>query len=180
MNRASMTNLAKTMAVVFICLSIDGCGDEDNPARNQDNGTAPTITAVSPANGTSNVPRSSTIGIRFNVPMDTNSVMGAFHLAGGSDVGLWMDSIGHHMGTGGMGMTNMDHMMQWMDSIQYNGQWHWNTNRDSCWFDPDSSLMPDTDHMIYLYGNMRSHDGMMMDIDTMQYGGPMYHFRTAP
>lgn len=180
MNRTFVASLARTVAVVFICLSIDGCGDDDNPARNQNNGTAPAITAVSPANGTVNVSRSSAIGIRFSVSMDTNSVMGSFHLSGGPEMALWMDSVGHHQGMGGMGMMNMDHMMQWMDTIEYSGQWHWNASRDSCWFVPDSMLMSNADHMIYMYGTVRSQGGMMMDMDTMQYGGPMYHFRTTP
>jgi hypothetical protein len=112
--------------------------------------------------------------------MDTHSVMGAFHLAGGPEMALWMDSVGHHQGMGGMGMMNMDHMMQWMDSVEYSGQWHWNAVKDSCWFVSDSMLFPDADHMIYMYGTVRSHDGMIMDMDSMQFGGPMIHFHTAP
>jgi hypothetical protein len=106
--------------------------------------------------------------------------MGAFHLSGGAEMALWMDSLGHHQGMGGMGMMNMDHMMRWMDSVEYTGQWYWNATKDSCWFVADSMLKPDADHMLYLYGTMRSHQGTMMNMDTMQYGGPMYHFRTQP
>jgi len=93
----------------------------------------------------------------------------------------WMDSVEHHQSMmGGGGMMNMGHMMEWLDSIEYHGQWHWNPTLDSCWFASDSLLLPDADHMIYLYGDVQSQSGMMMRMDTMQYGGPMYHFHTQP
>ena len=157
-----------------------GCSDDKSPTGNQNNGTSPSLAVVSPADGATNVSRTASISMRFTSPMDTNSVMGAFHLSGGAEMALWMDSVGHHQGMGGMGMMNMDHMMQWMDSIEYSGQWYWNTPKDSCWFVADSMFIPDADHMVYLYGTLRSHEGMMMDMDDMQYGGPMYHFHTQP
>ena len=71
---------------------------------------------------------------------------------------LWMDSLSHHMGMGGMGMMNMDQMMQWMDSIEFSGQWRRNASKDSCWFVADSMLLPDADHMVYMYGALRRSD----------------------
>ena len=161
-------------------LLFGGCGSDSNSTGNQLTSTVPSVATVSPANGATNVSRTTTIGMRFTTPMDTNSVMGAFHLSGGSDMHLWMDSVGHHQGMGHMGMMDMDHMMQWLDSIEFHGEWHWNDTRDSCWFVPDSTLMSDADHMIYLYGEMQSQMGMRMSMDTMQYGGPMFHFHTQP
>lgn len=167
-------------AAVIAAIIAAGCGDDNNPTGNKVNPARPALAAISPVDGASNISRTATISMRFTVPMDTNSVMSAFHLSGGPEMALWMDSIGHHQGMGSMGMMNMDHMLRWMDSVEYSGQWHWNATRDSCWFVADSMLIPDTDHMIYLYGTMQSYDGAMMNMDTMQYGGPMYHFRTQP
>ncbi|MFZ1682893.1 MAG: Ig-like domain-containing protein [Candidatus Zixiibacteriota bacterium] len=168
----------RLFAVCLMCLFLDDCADHKNSTASQKDAVVPIVTAVSPVNGATSVSRRASIGMRFNTTMDTGSVMGAFHLAGGTQMDLWMDSVGHHQGMGGMGMMDMDHMMQWLDSIQYPGQWHWNGVRDSCWFVPDSLLLPNANHMIYLYGSMRSHDGMMMNTDSMSYGGPMYHFHT--
>jgi hypothetical protein len=179
MNRFTTGLVTFGVATASVVL-LGGCSSDSNTIGNQFTGAAPSVAAVSPADGAINVSRTTTIGMRFTTPMDTNSVMGAFHLAGGPEMGLWMDSVGHHQGMMGGGMMNMGHMMQWMDSIEYHGQWHWNANRDSCWFAADSMLVPNADHMIYLYGDMRSQSGMMMKMDTMQYGGPMYHFHTQP
>ena len=95
-------------------------------------------------------------------------------------MGLWMDSIVHHQGMGGMGMIKMGHMMQWMDSIQYHGQLHWNSTMDSCWFVADSGLMPNANQMVYMYTGVKGRNGQMMVMDTFQYGGYMDHFMTKP
>lgn len=174
------------MGVLPVCVAVassllfSGCGNDSNSTGNQLTSTIPSVAAVSPANGATQVPRITNIGMRFNTPMDTSSVMRAFHLSGGTPLSLWMDSVGHHQGMGHMGMMDMDHMMQWMDSIEFHGQWHWNDTRDSCWFAPDSILVADADHMIYLHGDMYSQMGMRMNMDTTQYGGPMFHFHTQP
>jgi len=180
MIRFRTTLLVAICAAVMVPLASIGCGDDNTPMGGQTNGTAPVITAITPVDEAINVSRSATVGISFIVPMDVNSVMDAFHLSGGSEMHSWMDSLSHHRRGGGMGMMSMGHMMEWMDSIEYDGHWHWNERRDSCWFDPDSTLSPDADHMIYLYGSVRSHDGTAMMMDRMMYGGPMFHFRTAP
>lgn len=114
------------------------------------------------------------------MPMDTLSVRHSFHLAGGSEMQRWMDSLSHHQGMGGMGMMDMDHMMQWMDTMHVDGQFFWNTRVDSCTFVLDSSMMPDADHMIYMYEGIKGTNGRMMDMDTFTYGGYMHHFRTGP
>lgn len=172
--------VAGCLLALSVAMFAIGCSDDKNATGSQNDATTPSLALVSPAAGATNVARTATISMRFTIPMDTNSVMGAFHLSGGPEMALWMDSVGHHQGMGGMGMMNMDHMMQWMDSVEYSGSWHWNAAKDSCWFVPDSMFMADADHMIYMYGNMRSKDGMMMAMDTMPYGGPMIHFHTAP
>ena len=180
MMRFRTTTFLVMCAAVIGSLASIGCGDDNTPMGGQTNGTAPVITGITPADAVIDASRSANVGIGFSVPMDPNSVMDAFHLSGGSEMHRWMDSLGHHRRMGGMGMMDMGHMMEWMDSIGYDGRWHWNERRDSCWFDPDSTLLSDADHMIYLYGPVRSHDGTAMMMDRMMYGGPMFHFRTTP
>lgn len=172
--------IAATMVALGVAFLAGGCSDDKNATGSHNNVTIPSLAFVTPADGTTNVARTATISMCFTAPMDTNSVMGAFHLSGGREMALWMDSVGHHQGMGGMGMMNMDHMMRWMDSVEYSGAWHWNAAKDSCWFVSDSMLLPDADHMIYMYGAMRSLSGLMMDMDTMAYGGTMVHFHTTP
>lgn len=180
MKKSNHLGVAGWLLAMCVTTIAIGCSDDRNATGGQNNATNPSLALVSPAGGATNVARATTISMRFTTSMDTNSVMGAFHLSGGPEMALWMDSVGHHQGMGGMGMMNMDHMMQWMDSVEYSGQWHWNAAKDSCWFVPDSMLMSDADHMIYMYGTVRSQGGMMMDMDTMQYGGLMTHFHTQP
>lgn len=92
----------------------------------------------------------------------------------------WMDSLSHHQGMMGGGMMNMDHMMDWMDTLQYTGQFHWNSTMDSCEFEPDSSMMSNANHMIYMYNGMRAGNGKMMDMSSLPFNGIMHHFRTRP
>ncbi len=49
---------------------------------------------------------------------------------------------------------------------------------DCCTFNADSLLMPNSDCMLYIYGDARVLNGMMMEISGCQYGGEMVHFRT--
>jgi hypothetical protein len=51
---------------------------------------------------------------------------------------------------------------------------------DSCVFMPDSAMMPNTDYMMFLNGDVHSQGGMMMNMSQMQYDGHMIHFTTAP
>jgi hypothetical protein len=84
------------------------------------------------------------------------------------------------MGMGGMGMMGMNHMMHWMDSIQHAGDFHWNSGMDTCVFAPDSSMMPNTDYMMFMYGDVHGHNGEMMNMSQFQYDGHMIHFTTGP
>ncbi len=77
-------------------------------------------------------------------------------------------------------MMNMGHMMNWLDSIDFEGEFDWNEMLDSCTFVADSTLMPNTDCMMYIYGDVRGLNGMMMNMNNNQYGGKMVHFRTQP
>jgi len=173
--------LIATLGVGLIAVIIIGGCSNDSKSTNSTLPTgAPQLLSASPANGATSVDPASPMSMKFNMPMDTQSVHSNFHLAGGTEMALWMDSLSHHMGMGGMGMVDMGHMMQWMDSVQYRGQLHWNAALDSCWFATDSGLMPNTNQMMYLYSGVKGQNGHMMVMDTFQYGGYMDHFMTKP
>ena len=179
MTRATVLLVGMTLATTMIWLW--GCSDDDHGPRHGNNDTqAPQIVGVYPQDGAIGVSTAASISLKFDSPMDTTSVMAAFHLAGSSPMHDWMDTLDHYHGMGGMGMMDMDHMMEWMDSIQYPGHFNWNSAMDSCQFIMDSPLMPNTDHMMFMYGDVKSHGGMMMDMHGLEYDGEMYHFRTGP
>ncbi|MCB2229886.1 Ig-like domain-containing protein [bacterium] len=141
---------------------------------------APRLISTYPTDGSVGVDPAASLTIVFDIPMDTISVVNNFHMIGGDDMHMWMDSLDHHMGMGGMGMMGMDHMMDWMDSIQYHWEYHWNDDMDTCLFIPDSALMPNTDYMMFLSGDVHGHNGEMMNMQQMQYDGHMVHFTTGP
>lgn len=158
---------------------ISGCSDSDNEKSTNADGV-PTLLRVSPSESATDVDRNGGIHMRFSMPMDTATVRRNFHLAGGAEMENWMDSLSHHQGMMGGGMMNMDHMMDWMDTLQYTGQFHWNSTMDSCEFEPDSSMMSNANHMIYMYNGMRAGNGKMMDMSSLPFNGIMHHFRTRP
>jgi hypothetical protein len=170
-----------TVALGLTMLAIvGGCSRNDSSTNSNLPTGAPQLLSVFPANDATSVDPASSVSMKFSMPMDTQSVHSNFHLAGGAEMETWMDSMSRNMGMGGMGMVDMGHMMQWMDSIQYQGQLHWNGTMDSCWFSADSGLMPNTNQMMYLYAGVKGQNGHMMVMDTFQYGGYMDHFMTKP
>lgn len=160
-----------------------GCSNDDKSEIDPGNVVteAPEILAVEPRDGQMGALTTTAVGIKFDMPMDPASLRAGFHLSGGDEMHAWMDSLGHH-GGGMMGdpMVDMDHMLAWMDSVHYQGDWHWNDLMDSCYFVPDQPLMPHTDHMIYLYGDILSAHGTHMEMGNHAFGGPMFHFQTGP
>ena len=171
--------VAITMLTMTLATFITGCGDDDTVSGSP-NTAAPVVLSVTPADGSSAVPTSTTISVKFGMPMDTLSVMHNFHLSGGQNMHEWMDSVSHFGGMGHMSMGHMDNMMQWMDSIETHGDFHWNYVMDSCEFIPSSSISASEEHMIFIYeGGMMGHGGGMMgsqhDDDQYHY----YHFSTG-
>lgn len=163
------------IAAVF-ALTLWGCGDNHDATRSD---LQPALLSVSPGDNAAGVNRDATIRIHFNMPMDTASVRRNFHLTGGEEMEAWMDSLTHHRGMGGMDMINMGHMMDWIDSIQYSGQFHWDATMETCEFTPDSAMMPDADHMIYLYDGVKAFNTEMMEMNSQPFGGMVFHFRTG-
>lgn len=170
--------LISAVTIITIIVSamflITGCSDENKAENSGQNNGNPELSSVYPPSGAVGVDRGDSIHIKFNMPMDTSSVRMSFHMAGGPGMREWMDSLDDYMG----GMMQMEHMMRWMDSIEYDGGFHWNGRMDSCIFVPTSEMMPNSEYMIYMYGEMRGMNGRMMETDSLQYDGFMHHFTT--
>ncbi|MDF1545858.1 MAG: Ig-like domain-containing protein [bacterium] len=141
---------------------------------------APKLVSAIPSDGSTGVPPNSAIMFAFDMPMDTPTVMTNLHVIGGDDMHMWMDSLDHHLGMGGMGMMGMGEMMNWMDSIQYDGLFEWSGGMDTCIFTLDSTMMPNSDYMMFLYGDVHANNGEMMNMSQQQYDGHMIHFTTGP
>lgn len=165
------------MLLAIAALWFFGCDDDDHGPMHGDNiSQSPQIVSVFPEDNATDVSTTASISIKFDSPMDTSSVMDGFHYSGGLQMHDWMDTLEHYSS---MGMMDMNHMMNWMDSIEHHGQFHWSENMDSCEFVPDSPMEPDTEYMILIYGNIRSYNGMLMDMHHLDYDGYMYHFQTG-
>ncbi len=152
-----------------------GCSDNDPVSSS--GVQQPTITSVSPADEATGVAISTSITLRFDVPMDPQSVMANFYFAGGNEMHEWMDALADHHGRS---MLGMNHMMDWIDRIHLPGEYHWNDTHDLCEFVPESGLSPETEYMVFIHGGARSHDGRSIDTHHTEYGGLIYRFRTAP
>jgi hypothetical protein len=180
-----MLRQSSSTLVVLCCLAAfwsAGCFSE-NPASETDGVGlgAPEIISVVPENGAYGVDRDTEVTIRFSGPMDTASVNSNCYLSGGSDMLRWLDSLEHMPGMmNGMGDSACDHMMSWMDSMSYSGRFEWNANLDSCVFHPDSALLPNCDHLLYMRGEMLSRNGQVMAMDSGSHGGLMMYFQTGP
>lgn len=180
----------RVTTVVSICLLAAsamlafGCSRSNDKTMNGNSSIQPTILRVTPADGATRVPRSASIGIKFNMPMDTVTVMSGLHFSGGKDMQRWMDSVDVMGGMNHMGMMNREQMMQCLDSLQMKGHFLWNANLDSCQFTPDSMMATNTEHMTFMYGQVKSYGGMMMNMGGSGMMGSdsgfTYHFITAP
>lgn len=79
-----------------------------------------------------------------------------------------------------MSMEHMDHLMEWMDSVNMSGEFHWNEAMDSCEFVPESGMMANREHMILMYeGDMIGHGGGMMGGNHSSIEYSEYHFTTG-
>jgi hypothetical protein len=176
----AMLTRSRLLSATLFAVLVVGCsiGDKNtSPATNPE--ARPLIVSMDPAAGATGVPTSTSVGIKFDMPMDSASVASCFFLSGGEPMHAWMDSLGHHHGMMGGHMVNMGHMMAWMDTLCLAGDLHWNADHDSCYFAPRAPLRPLTDHMAYLNGAVRSSHGEEMDMAQFDDGGPMLHFRTG-
>jgi hypothetical protein len=157
-------------ALALLLIVVASCSNSDSHVTNQgDSQVAPALVSVFPVDGSQGLSPSTHVSIRFNGPMDTSTVNHHFYFAGGATMHEWMDSLehGHHGGMhGDDDWMDMDHMYEWLDSIQWHGGFHWNGDLDSCYFTPDSLLMPHTDYMYVLFGDIRGMNGHQMHMGT--------------
>lgn len=176
-----ISGLAGTTILLLALMAFIGCSDNNDTIANN-SGENIAVAAVYPADGSTDVPTAASIAIKFTGPVDTLSVMHNMYLAGGQPMHQWRDSLTHYGGFGMMNMSMEDHMMNWIDSIEAPGQFHWNTALDSCRFVPDSDLSPNTDYLCLYYegGMMGRHGGMMGGTGHDDSGYHMFGFTTAP
>lgn len=169
------------LVAVAVVFAVGACYEE-NPVTDPyfEDFEIPTITGVTPENGSSGVDRNTALNLSFSGPMDTATVTENLYLTGGNGMRQWMDSLGHMQGGGHSGDCDAECMIRWLDSISYSGQLYWNDNLDSCTFQPDSPLMADEDHMLFITGPVRGITGGPMNFDTCQYGGYISFFHTGP
>jgi hypothetical protein len=162
--------------LAVIILLVASCSD-DSPGESSN--LSPDLLRITPAEGASSVPTETSIHMAFNMPMDTQSVRMYTYFSGGELMHEWMDSLDHYGGMGHMNMNRMDHMIVWIDSIEWGGRFHWNENLDSCEFMPDSTLHYRTDYMIMFNENgIMGHNGMGMHMGHYDEGYHYYHFHT--
>ena len=175
------TYIAGTILLLLIGLIFAGCSDDDHDLMSTDGDTPPAIAAISPTDGSTGVPVTTSVSLKFTGPVDTLSVMRNLYLAGGQPMHEWRDSLEHHGGFGMIGMMMHDRMMHWIDSIQVPGEFHWNAAMDSCAFVSDSALMHGSEYLCLLYeGGMRGQHGGMMGGDHGDSGYHMLEFTTEP
>jgi hypothetical protein len=169
-------------ALAVAIFTLAGCSDDDHDMLSNNDTGIVSIAAAYPADGSTNVSTATVFALKYTGPVDTMSVMQNFRLAGGQSMHEWIDSLEHHGGFGMMNMNMEQQMMNWMDSIQITGEFHWNGILDSCEFMPDSTLMSSTDYLCLLFeGGMRdSHGGMMGGASHNDDGYHMYSFTTGP
>jgi len=176
----SMTALGILAVVLLIASAWIGCSDNKDMISANDSGVV-AIARVSPPDGSTGVPTSTSVSVTFTGPVDTQSVMNGLHLAGGGPMHQWRDSLTHYGGFDMMNMSMRNHMMNWLDSIQTPGVFHWFGNSDSCVFTPTATLMPATDYLCLLYeGSMHdTHGGMINGMNHGDNGYHMYGFTTG-
>lgn len=184
--KRSIPTIAVLVAAGLLTIYIAGCNSSDSPVSGNSTDVAPKVVATYPADGATGVAVDAPISLVFNGPMDTSSVRMGFHFAGGQVMMAWLDSLGQfggmgHMGghMGGMDPDDIQHMMNWMDSIQVTGTFEWGHSLDSCRFVPDSSLTHGTSYLMFLYGDIMGHDHMMMHMSNLDIDSLMYQFSTS-
>lgn len=176
------TFLTGFSVLLFGVLLLAGCGNDNHDSIAGNPTGSISIASVYPADGSASVATTTPVAVTFTGPVDTLTVMQNLHLAGGQAMHEWRDSLSHYGGFGMMSMNMGDHMMNWMDSIQTPGDFHWNETMDSCEFVPNTALTGNTEYLCLIYeGGMHdNHGGMMGGANHNDSGYHMYGFTTGP
>ncbi len=148
-----------------------GCSQDSKITSFQNPGL---VLSILPADGSTSIPTSTSVTIAFSSAMDRDAFQQDFLFLPGQMMQEFMDSLTYmHSGMDSMYMQQMYH--------QYcvKGEFQWNSQNDSCVFQPDSALSPMTEHMLYLMQHrdqqmhMHEHNGAVMTQNFMS------HFTTA-
>ncbi len=164
------------LLLIAASLIIVGCSDNSRVNGNSDDVW---LTSIYPADGAENVSTGTSLYMKFVMPMDTSSVRSNIFLSGGPMMHEWVDSLDHYGGMGHMNVGMRGHMLDWMDSIEIPGQWHWNGNLDSSEFTPDSTLTHGSQYMIMVNEDgVIGHSGHQMHMGHMDEDMHYFYFRT--
>lgn len=169
--------------LIISVILVVSCSDSDNNSSGNIE-QSPELVSIYPQDGAINVDPETSISMRFKSQMDTITVRRYCFIADSTNLHMWMDSIDYHGGMGHMQGQQHHYMMNWADSIRIGGQYHFNQQRDSCMFVPDSSFHPSNGYMIMLVVDsimnhsghrMGQHMGMGHNQDNLHY----FNFRTG-
>lgn len=178
----------KTFApITVLALLIVGCSSDSSSPTNTSSPPSPSF-VVTPADGQSGVPLDASVTLTFAQPVDRAVVERALHLISQRDMADSLCPVDTTMGHGMMGTTMMDSTMMnhLMRRHATSGRFFWDAAFMECTFRPDSMMIPRTQYMIHMGGEM-----MRMIRDRMGEMGSMgghfnpmmvdevaYHFMT--
>jgi len=149
-----LTIISITMLAIF-AISY-GCRDHHGGMMSTNGIAENVVLRVYPVDGSTDVPPSTTVAVKFSRKMDSVSVMKNLHIVVGGEMYIWMDTI------------------------EIAGTYRWNDAMDSCEFMPTAGMDINQEHMIFMdeRGMMQHHDVMMgSNHNDEQYH--FYHFITG-
>ena len=173
-------------AALIIIAVIGGC-TKDNQTSMMTGSTTPQVT-VTPSEGATNVRLDASLTFTFAKPVDQTITERNLHLFSQKDMQDSACPMGMGTGQGMMDSAMMDSAMMSHLVAQHNthGRFQWNSNGTTCFFLPDSMMMPNMPYMIHMGREMMQmmqtrtgEMGMMGGHGTgMMSGDMMYHFTT--
>lgn len=170
---------AVAMTVIFGTIGLAGCGDDMSSNFGNDTHDMGAAVRTIPADNVTAYDPTSPIYMMFNDQMDTVGFHDMFYCIDSTAHRGLQDSLMDHMF--GMMNSGQDSMMyyQRMHERRLMGQFHWNADRDSCAFVPDSDMTGGTRYEMHFRTTMRDHEGDgMMHLGSMMDQDVNYSFRT--
>lgn len=163
--------VAIAAAVILSFTGLVGCGDDSTNNSHDMDAAVRTI----PADNATGHDPASPIYMMFNDQMDTVGFHNmAYCIDSTAHRGLQDSLMGHMFGMMNPGQDSMMYYQR-MHERRITGQFHWNSDRDSCAFVPDEAMMDHTRYYLHFRETMRDHEGhrmqhmgSMMDQDMMQ------------
>lgn len=164
---------------IFGIIGLAGCGDDaGNNSRGDTHDMGAAVRTV-PADNATEYDPASPIHMMFNDQMDTIGFHNMFYcIDSAAHRGLQDSLMGHMFGMMNPGQDSMMYYQR-MHERRVLGQFHWNADRDSCAFVPDSEMMSGTRYEMHFRSMMRDHDGNgMQHMGAMMSDDIMFGFRT--